>query len=104
MVLLHRGKRVYQGTIKGLGAGDRARLVIRTVDLAHLSVVQDIAADHGYTATRDGDRLIIDSPADFAGTLNAEAMRRGAVIRELAVESTTLEERFVAMTGEEVTP
>ena len=103
MVLLRRGKRVYQGTIEGLGADDRRRLVVRTVDPDHLSVVQDVAADHGFIATRDGDRLIVDAPSDFAGMLNTEAMRRGAVIRELAVESTTLEERFFAATGEEVT-
>ena len=104
IVLLHRGKRVYQGAVEGLGADHRGRLVVRTVDPDHLSVVHDVAGEHGYIATRSGDRLVIESPADFAGTLNAEAMRRGAVIRELAVESTTLEQRFFAVTGEEATP
>ncbi|MGH9244615.1 MAG: ABC transporter ATP-binding protein [Acidimicrobiales bacterium] len=104
MVLLHRGKRVYQGAVDALGADDRSRLVVRTVDPGHLSVVQDVAADRGFTVTRNGDRLIIDSPAAFAGTLNAEVIRRGAVIRELAVESTTLEQRFFAVTGEETSP
>lgn len=104
IVLLHRGKRVYQGAVEGLGADNRGRLVVRTVEPDHLALVQAVAADHGYPVTCDGDGLIIDSPATFAGTLNAEAMRRGAVIRELAVESTTLEQRFFEATGEEATP
>ena len=102
MVLIHRGRRVHQGPVEELGADGRERLVIRTVEPGHLSVVAEVAADHGYTATRNGDRIMIDGPADFAGTLNAETMRRGAVIRELSVQTANLEERFFAMTDEDV--
>ena len=102
MILLHRGRRVYQGTVGDLGADGRERLVVRTVDPSHLAVVERVATDHGYTATRNGDRIMIDGPADFGGTLNTEAMRRGGVICELAVHTANLEERFFAMTGEEM--
>lgn len=104
MILLHRGRRVYQGPIEGLGADGRPRLLVRTVESGHLEVVEQVAANHGHDTTRDGGRIVVHASVDFAGTLNAEAMRRGAVICELAVESTTLEERFFAVTGEETTP
>lgn len=102
MILLHRGRRVYQGAVEGLGADGRDRLVVRTVDPVHLSVVEEVATDHGYTAIRDGDRIVIDGPADFGGTLNTETMRRGGVISELAVHTANLEERFFAITGGEM--
>lgn len=102
MVLLHRGRRVYQGAVEGLGADGRERLVVRTVDPGHLSIVEEVATDHGYTATRNGDRIMIDGPAAFGGTLNTETMRRGGVISELAVHTANLEERFFAITAEEM--
>ena len=102
MILLHRGRRVYQGAVGGLGAGGRDRLVVRTVEPGHMSVVEDVAADHGYAATRNGDRLVIDGPAQFGGILNAETMRRGGVICELAVQTANLEDRYFAMTSEEM--
>jgi ABC-2 type transport system ATP-binding protein len=102
MILIDRGRRVYQGPVEELGADGRERLVVRTVDPGDLSVVEEVAADHGYTATRTGDRIMIDCPADFAGTLNAETMRRGGVICELALQTANLEERFFAITGEEL--
>jgi ABC-2 type transport system ATP-binding protein len=101
MILLHRGRRVYQGTLDGLGADGRERLVIRTVDPRDLTLVEQVATDHGYTATSDGDRLVVAAPTDFAGVLNTEAMRRGGVICELAVEATNLEDRFFAATDQE---
>ncbi|MDQ3639947.1 MAG: ATP-binding cassette domain-containing protein [Actinomycetota bacterium] len=102
MILVHRGRRVYQGAVEGLGGDGRGRLVVRTVDRVHLSLVEGVAADHGYAATRDGDRIVIDGPVHFAGTLNTETMRRGGVICELAVHTANLEERFFAMTEEEM--
>jgi ABC-2 type transport system ATP-binding protein len=101
MILLNRGRRVYQGAIEGLGADGSSKLLVRTVDPGDLSIVEHVATAHGYTAARDADRIIIDGPADFGGTLNAETMRRGGVIRELAIEATSLEERFFAITSEE---
>ena len=102
IVLLHRGRRVYQGAVEGLGSNDRERLIVRTVDPSHLSLVEEVAADHGYTATRNGERTVINGPADFGGTLNTETMRRGGVICELTVQTANLEERFFAMTNEEM--
>ena len=102
IVLLHRGRRVYQGAVEGLGSNDRERLIVRTVDPGHLSLVEEVAADHGYTATRNGDRTVINGSADFGGTLNTETMRRGGVICELTVQTANLEERFFAMTNEEM--
>jgi len=102
MVLLHRGRRVYQGSVEGLGADGRGRLVVRTVDPGHLAIVEAVATDHGYPAARNGDRMTVDGPAEFGGTLNAETMRRGGVICELEVQTANLEERFFAMTAEVV--
>jgi ABC-2 type transport system ATP-binding protein len=102
IVLLHGGRRVYQGAVEGLGSDDRERLIVRTVDPSHLSVVEEVAAEHGYTATRNGDRIMIVGPADFGGTLNKETMSRGGVICELTVQTANLEERFFAMTSEEM--
>ncbi len=101
MILVHRGRRVYQGTLDGLGRDGRERLVVRTVDPRDLLIIEQVATDHGYTATSDGDRLVVTAPTDFAGVLNTEAMRRGGVIRELAIETTNLEDRFFAATDEE---
>lgn len=103
MILLNRGRRVYQGPIEGLGADGPRRLQVRTVDPGDLRVVEQIAAAHGYAATCDAGRITVDAPADFAGTLNTEAMDRGAVICELAIESTSLEDRFFAATAGETT-
>jgi ABC-2 type transport system ATP-binding protein len=101
VILLNRGRRVYQGTVEGLGEDNRG-LVVRTVEPGQLSIVEQVASAHGYASARDGDRIVVHGPADFAGTLNAESMRRGGVIRELAVEKASLEERFFAVTSQEM--
>jgi ABC-2 type transport system ATP-binding protein len=101
VILLNRGRRAYQGTLDGLGADGHQRLVVRTVDPDGLAIVDAVARENSYATTLNGERVVVLAPADFAGPLNAEAMRRGAVISELTREATNLEERFFAVTDHE---
>ncbi|CAM5462241.1 hypothetical protein SGRI78S_04327 [Streptomyces griseus subsp. griseus] len=88
------------GTVADLAAGSRGRLAVTTPDPGDAA---RILAEHGLTGlSADGDRLTADAPpadVDLAD-LNAALVSGGVRVRFFGVERGSLEDAFVALTGE----
>ncbi|WP_377269852.1 ABC transporter ATP-binding protein [Peterkaempfera sp. SMS 1(5)a] len=103
--VMSRGRLVVQGTVAELAAGARGRLVVRTPDTGQAARV---LADHGVADLRTtGDRVDGEPPADGAGDpdgqlpkLCAALVEAGVRVRFFGTERGTLEDAFVALTGE----
>ncbi|BAG19791.1 MULTISPECIES: ABC transporter ATP-binding protein [Streptomyces] len=98
--VMARGRLVVQGTVADLAAGSRGRLAVTTPDPGDAA---RILAEHGLTGlSADGDRLTADAPpadVDLAD-LNAALVSGGVRVRFFGVERGSLEDAFVALTGE----
>ena len=104
--VMSRGRLVVQGTVAELASRAQGRLVVRTEDVAQAA---GILAAHGLTGIRPGDdRVDADtgttapgSPEDDAlPKLCAALVEAGVRVRGFGVERGTLEDAFVALTGE----
>lgn len=100
VAVMARGRLLTQGPVAALAAGSRARLAVTTPDPADAA---RILKEHGVTGlTADGQRLTADAP--LPGTdpaeLNAALVRGGVRVRSFGVERASLEDAFVALTGE----
>ncbi|MGW1671882.1 ABC transporter ATP-binding protein [Streptomyces sp. NPDC002324] len=110
--VMTRGRLVVQGPVAELAAGARGRLVVTTPDTADAVRVlkeqgigdvvvteEDGAAAH---RTGEGGRVTAEPPPpdrDLA-ELNAALVTAGVRVRGFALERASLEDAFVALTGE----
>lgn len=98
--VMARGRLLVQGPVADLSAGARGRLAVTTPDAVEAARV---LKEHGVTGlTTDGDRLRADAPpgdTDLAD-LNASLVGAGVRVRSFGVERASLEDAFVALTGE----
>ncbi|MFJ9886228.1 ABC transporter ATP-binding protein [Streptomyces sp. NPDC091287] len=98
--VMARGRLIVQGTVADLAAGTRGRLAVTTPDPGD---AVRILKEHGLTGlSADGDRLTADTPpadVDLAD-LNAALVSGGVRVRFFGVERGSLEDAFVALTGE----
>lgn len=95
------GRLLAQGPVAALSAGVRGRLVVTTPDPAD---AVRILKDHGVTdlVTQDDEvtgELPADSPPDLAD-LNVALVTAGVRVRGLCPERASLEDAFLALTGE----
>jgi len=96
--IMSAGRLVAQGTLESLRRSGRARVKLTTPDLADAArVLQRL----GLGLEGSGEQLtapLVDGllPEQIVAALVAEGIR----VRGFAVENSTLEERFVALTGE----
>ncbi|WP_242644582.1 ABC transporter ATP-binding protein [Streptomyces laculatispora] len=98
--VMARGRLLTQGPVADLAAGTRGRLAVTTPDPAGAA---RILKEHGVTGlTLDGDRLRADAPPGSVelADLNAALVRGGVRVRSFGVERASLEDAFVALTGE----
>ncbi|WP_330240203.1 ABC transporter ATP-binding protein [Streptomyces sp. NBC_00525] len=96
--VMARGRLLTQGPVTGLATG--GRLAVTTPDPADAARV---LKEHGITGiTLDGDRLRADAPPGTVelADLNAALVRDGVRVRAFGVERASLEDAFVALTGE----
>ncbi|MHB9859810.1 ABC transporter ATP-binding protein [Streptomyces sp. YIM S03343] len=101
VAVMARGRLLTQGPVAQLAAGARGRLVVSTPDAGDAARVlkerglADIVAD--------GDRVTAEPPdpdvTDLAD-LNAALVTAGVRVRGFGVERASLEDAFVALTGE----
>ncbi|MFG2562679.1 ATP-binding cassette domain-containing protein [Streptomyces sp. NPDC048496] len=98
--VMARGRLIAQGPVADLAAGARGRLAVTTPDPADAA---RILKEHGVTGvTADGDRVTAEPPprevelADLSGAL----VHGGVRVRSFGVERASLEDAFVALTGE----
>ncbi len=98
--VMSAGRLVAQGTLKELRRAGRPRVVVRTPDVAAARTVLAALGLELLEETREqaASALLADgtAPEDVTSALVAA----GARVRGLAVEGSTLEERFVELTGE----
>ncbi|MEW1601358.1 ABC transporter ATP-binding protein [Streptomyces sp. NPDC093808] len=96
--VMARGRLITQGPVAELAAGVRGRLVVTTpdpADAARLLKEQGLA-----DVVADGDRVSADPPARDLAEINAALVTAGVRVRGLGVERASLEDAFVALTGE----
>ena len=98
VVIIHRGKLVQQATVAEVLAGAKGATRVRSPDGRRL---RDLLVAQGATVTEMGDDgLAVDLAPEKVGEL---AAANGVVLHELTVESATLEEVFLELTGGETT-
>ncbi|MFF4093125.1 ATP-binding cassette domain-containing protein [Streptomyces sp. NPDC001834] len=94
------GRLVIQGPVAELAAGARGRLAVTTPDPDEAARVLKERALTGVTV--DGERVSADAPPGDVelADLNAALVRAGVRVRSFGVERASLEDAFVALTGE----
>ncbi|WP_330459243.1 ABC transporter ATP-binding protein [Streptomyces sp. NBC_00820] len=98
VAVMTQGRLVAQGPVAGLAAGARGRLVVTTPDpgdAARVLKEQGIG-----DVTVDGDRVFGEPPARDLAEVNAALVTAGVRVRGFALERASLEDAFVALTGE----
>jgi ABC-type multidrug transport system ATPase subunit len=102
VAVMSTGRLVAQGSLDELRAQGTARVVVQTPDvgdarrvLVSLGLAPD--ADDGLTPDRVSAELPTGVPAE---TVTAALVRADVRVRGLAVDGASLEDRFVALTGE----
>ncbi|KQX84090.1 MULTISPECIES: ABC transporter ATP-binding protein [Streptomyces] len=98
--VMARGRLLVQGPVADLAAGARGRLAVTTPDPG---ATARILGEHGATGLlTDGDRVSADAPPGGVelADLNAALVRGGVRVRSFGVERASLEDAFVALTGE----
>ncbi|MEU6055677.1 ABC transporter ATP-binding protein [Streptomyces xanthochromogenes] len=99
--VMNQGRLVVQGEVAELAANARGRLVVTTLDTgaaARLLKERGIAD----VAVAGEDRVSSELPPDDMelADLNAELVRAGVRVRGFTAERASLEDAFVALTGE----
>lgn len=98
--VMARGRLLVQGPVAELAASARGRLTVTTPDPGEAA---RILKEHGLGGVSvDGDRLNADAPpaaVDLAD-LNAALVGGGVRVRSFGIEGGSLEDAFVALTGE----
>ena len=105
VAVMSNGNLLAQGTLAHLRSGGRSRLTLRTPDAGP---ALGVLARLGIDALPDPDtggadqmlRSGLDSGAPAAERIVQELVSAGVRVRGFAVEPASLEERFVALTGE----
>ncbi|MEV8426956.1 ABC transporter ATP-binding protein [Streptomyces niveus] len=102
--VMARGRLLTQGTVAELAAGTRGRLAVTTPDPADAARVLKELGVTDVTVAGDrvsGELPVSDEgePAEPAG-LNSALVRAGVRVRAFGVERASLEDAFVALTGE----
>ncbi|MCQ4046630.1 ABC transporter ATP-binding protein [Streptantibioticus rubrisoli] len=98
--VMSRGRLIVQGAVAELSAGVRGRLTVTTPDPAEAARV---LKEHGLSElTSDGDEVsgeLPDGAPDLA-VLNAALVTAGVRVRGFGRQRVSLEDAFVALTGE----
>ncbi|MGC9498306.1 ABC transporter ATP-binding protein [Streptomyces sp. WG7] len=96
--VMARGRLITQGAVADLAAGARRRLVVTTPDTGEAArVMKEQGAGDVVVAE---DRVTAEPPDRDLADLNAALVTAGVRVRGFAVERASLEDAFVALTGE----
>jgi ABC-2 type transport system ATP-binding protein len=101
LVLIDKGRSLYQGPTVSLLDGVVGGLVVRAQETSDTVALQRILATRGNeVASRDG-RLLVDvngaDVAALAAEVNRAAFEAGIVLVELSPQRTTLEDRYLSL-------
>jgi ABC-2 type transport system ATP-binding protein len=96
--VMSRGRLVVQGTVAELGAGQHARLAVTTPDVAEaMTVLKNAGATDTQTS---GERVSCDADGLEPDVVCAALVAAGVRVFAFGVERASLEDAFVALTGE----
>ncbi|MBL1105532.1 ABC transporter ATP-binding protein [Streptomyces sp. 5-8] len=96
--VMAQGRLVVQGAVADLAAGARGLLVVTTPDAAEAArVLKELGVGD---VTADGDRVTGEPPDRDLAEVTAALVTAGVRVRGLIVERASLEDAFVALTGE----
>lgn len=96
--VMAQGRLLTQGTVRELAASARARLAVTTPDTADAVRVLKEHGVHDLTVT--DDRVTGELPPVDLADLNAALVRADVRVRSFGTERASLEDAFVALTGE----
>ncbi|MEU1402540.1 ABC transporter ATP-binding protein [Streptomyces sp. NPDC005728] len=96
--VMTQGRLVTQGAVADLAAGARGRLVVTTPDPGEAARVLKEQGVGDVTA--DGERVTGEPPVQDLAEVNAALVAAGVRVRGFALERASLEDAFVALTGE----
>ncbi|WP_129307456.1 ABC transporter ATP-binding protein [Streptomyces sp. L2] len=96
--VMARGRLITQGAVADLAAGARGRLVVTTPDPGEAARVLKEQGVGDVTA--DGDRVTGEPPERDLAEVNAALVAAGVRVRGFQLERASLEDAFVALTGE----
>ncbi|MEU3253718.1 ABC transporter ATP-binding protein [Streptomyces sp. NPDC006997] len=97
--VMAQGRLITQGTVSDLAAGTRGRLVVTTPDGAEAARVLKERGVGDVVVTDDG-RVTGEAPDGELADLTAALVGMGVRVRGFGVERASLEDAFVALTGE----
>ncbi|MEU0210692.1 ABC transporter ATP-binding protein [Streptomyces canus] len=96
--VMAQGRLITQGSVSDLAGGARGRLVVTTPDTADAArVLKEQGVGDVVIAE---DRVTSDPPEGEPAAINAALVTAGVRVRGFGVERASLEEAFVALTGE----
>ncbi|MET7404317.1 ABC transporter ATP-binding protein [Streptomyces parvulus] len=96
--VMARGRLIIQGAVADLSAGARGRLVVTTPDAGDAArVLKEQGAGDVVIAE---DRVTAEPPDRDPAEVNAALVAAGVRVRGFALERASLEDAFVALTGE----
>ncbi|HTJ67572.1 MAG TPA: ABC transporter ATP-binding protein [Actinospica sp.] len=99
VAIMSRGRLVTQGSVAELREGLKARLAVTTPDTAEAAAV--LREQGGQDVRVDGERVDCDAAAGLGPeTVCAALVGAGVRVRAFGVERPSLEDAFVALTGE----
>ena len=100
IVLIQEGRIRFQGAMAELLTGSRTTLTLTPEDGNDLDALATIARNLGHPANVRGTHVVVADGNNAAAEINRAAMRAGITLVQIAVERSTLEETFLAMTGD----
>jgi ABC-2 type transport system ATP-binding protein len=98
VVIIHRGRLIQQASVAEVLAGAEGATRVRTPEAPRLRAL--LVADGADVTETDGGVLLVETPPERVGEI---AAANGVVLHELGVETGTLEEVFLELTGGETT-
>lgn len=99
LVMIQRGRMVFQGTIDDLLGSRQDRIIAVPENLTDLEAVVNIVAAAGYEAVAIDGEAQVQAPVEWAAELNRLATSAGITLRELRPDAFDLEEAFLEMTS-----
>ncbi|MFF2024415.1 ABC transporter ATP-binding protein [Streptomyces sp. NPDC058171] len=96
--VMAQGRLVTQGPVAELAAGARGQLVVTTPDPGE---AVRVLKERGLTdVSADGDRVLAEPPEGDPAEVTAALVAAGVRVRGFGIERGSLEDAFVALTGE----
>jgi ABC-2 type transport system ATP-binding protein len=99
LVVIGRGRMVYQGSVAELQASTGTRLHARPEDPDQVESLAELVRRAGHPARADQNTVVVEADPDWAGELNRLAMDAGCTLVHLSAERPSLEEAFFGLTG-----